>query len=97
MDGRVLHLSGGDGAEFSVPVAAIMAKRAVVTGSQLRASSLAIKTEIARQVRERVWPHFGTKVTPIIDSIVPLARASDAHARMEASVHIGKILLEVVH
>ncbi len=97
MDGRVLHLSGGDGAEFSVPVAAIMAKRAVVTGSQLRASSLAMKTEIARQVSERVWPHFGTRITPIIDSIVPLARASDAHARMESSQHIGKILLEVVH
>lgn len=96
-DGRLLHLSGGDGAEFCVPVSAIMAKRAVVTGSQLRASALALKIEIARQVMDRVWPHLGTRVTPIIDSVLPLARARDAHARMEASVHIGKILLEVVH
>lgn len=96
-DGRVVHLSGGDGAEFCVPVSAIMAKRAIVTGSQLRASPLALKIEIARQVVDRVWPHLGTRVTPIIDSVVPLARACDAHARMESSVHIGKILLEVVH
>ena len=96
-DGRVVHLSGGDGAEFCVPVSAIMAKRAVVTGSQLRASPLTIKIEIARQVVDRVWPHLGTRVTPIIDSVMPLARASDAHARMESSVHIGKILLEVAH
>lgn len=95
MDGRLVHLSSGAGAEFCAPVSTIMQKRAVVTGSQLRASSLALKTEIVRQVTERVWPHLGTKVTPIIDSIFPLAKAADSHARMESSVHIGKILLEV--
>jgi NADPH:quinone reductase-like Zn-dependent oxidoreductase len=97
MDGRLAHLSGGDGTEFCVPVPAIMAKRAVVTGSQLRVSALSLKTEIVRQVTERVWPHLGTKVTPIIDSIMPLADAAGAHARMETSAHIGKILLEIKH
>ncbi len=97
IDGRVVHLSGGDGAEFRVPLSAIMAKRAIVTGSQLRASALPVKIEIVRQVRDRVWPHLGTRVTPIIDSIIPLAQAASAHARMESSVHIGKILLEVTH
>jgi NADPH2:quinone reductase len=97
MDGRMVHLSGGDGAEFAVPLTAIMAKRAVITGSQLRVSSLALKTEIVRQVMERVWPHLGTRVTPILDSVLPLAQASAAHARMETSAHIGKILLEVTH
>lgn len=95
MDGRIVHLSGGTGGDFSVPVAAIMAKRAVVTGSQLRVSALAVKQEIVRQVMERVWPHLGTKVTPVIDSILPLAKAAEGHARMETSEHIGKILLEV--
>ena len=74
-----------------------MAKRAVVTGSQLRVSPLSLKTEIVRQVMERVWPHLGTRVTPIIDSMFPLEQAAAAHARMESSVHIGKILLEVAH
>jgi len=96
VDGRLVHLSGA-GSEFCVPVSAIMTKRAVVTGSQLRASPLSLKIEIVRQVMERVWPHLGSKVAPIVDSIVPLARAPDAHARMESSVHIGKILLEVAH
>lgn len=97
MDGRLVHVSGGNGAEFCVPVPAIMSKRAVVTGSQLRVSALALKIEIVRQIMERVWPHLGTRVTPIIDSVMPLEQASAAHARMESSVHIGKILLEVAH
>jgi NADPH2:quinone reductase len=96
-DGRLVHLSGGDGTEFSVPVSAIMAKRAVVTGSQLRVSPLALKMEIVRQTTERVWPHLGTRVTPIIDSILLLNDAKGAHARMETSAHIGKILLEIQH
>ncbi len=94
-DGRLVHLSGGSGAEFCVPVTAIMTKRAIVTGSQLRVSALSLKQEIVRQVMERVWPHLGIRVTPIIDSIIPLAQASAAHARMESSAHIGKILLEI--
>ena len=94
-DGRLVHLTGGNGAEFCVSVTAIMAKRAVVTGSQLRVSPLSLKMEIVRQVTERVWNHLGSKVTPTIDSVFPLAQAADAHRRMESSVHIGKILLEV--
>ena len=97
MDGRVMHLSSGDKNEYSVPLSAIMGKRAVVSGSGLRVSALPIKVEIVRQINERVWPHLGTKVTPVIDSIFPLAKACDAHARMETSEHIGKILLEVTH
>jgi len=96
-DGRLVHLSSGDGAEFAVPVSAIMSKRAVVTGSQLRVSAPAVKIEIVRQVMERVWPHLGTKVTPIVDSIMPLMDATGAHVRMETSAHIGKILLEISH
>jgi NADPH:quinone reductase len=95
MDGRIVHLSGSGAGEYSVPLSAIMAKRAVITGSLLRGSALSLKAELVRQVTERVWPHLGTKVTPIIDSVLPLAEAAQAHARMESSAHIGKILLEV--
>jgi putative PIG3 family NAD(P)H quinone oxidoreductase len=94
MDGRIVHLSGSGG-DYSVPLTAIMARRAVITGSLLRGSALALKVEIVRQVQERVWTHLGAQVTPIVDSVFPLAGAADAHARMESSVHIGKILLEV--
>jgi NADPH:quinone reductase len=78
-------------------VSAIMAKRAVITGSGLRGSEMSVKKEIVRQTSERVWPHLGTRLTPIIDSLFRLEKASDAHARMETSAHIGKILLEVSH
>ena len=97
MDGRVMHLSSGDTKEYSVPLAMIMGKRAMVSGSQLRVSALPVKMEIVRQLNEKVWPHLGAKVAPVIDSILPLAQACDAHARMESSAHIGKILLEVTH
>jgi len=97
LDGRVVHIAGGDGAVYSAPLASIMAKRARVTGSQLRASSLQNKTEIARQLLERVWPHLGKSVAPVLDSVLPLEQAAQAHARMESSAHIGKILLEVRH
>lgn len=96
MDGRIVHLSGSGAGEYSVPLTAIMAKRAVITGSLLRGSALALKTEIVRQVMERVWPHLGTKVMPLVDSVFPLSEAAQAHARMESSAHIGKILLEVM-
>ena len=94
MDGRIVHLASGGSADFSVPLGSIMQKRAIITGSLLRASSPDTKKEIVRQVTERVWPHLGTRVTPLIDSVLPLENAADAHARMESSVHIGKILLE---
>ena len=96
MDGRVVHVSSGE-REYSVPLSAIMAKRAIISGSGLRSAERARKVEIVRQLNERVWPHLGAKVKPIIDSVLPLARACDGHARMEASEHIGKILLEVGH
>jgi NADPH:quinone reductase-like Zn-dependent oxidoreductase len=95
MDGRVVHLSSGDVNEYSVPLGAIMSKRAMVTGSQLRVSDIAVKVQIVRQLNEQVWPHLGAKVRPDIDSVFPLDKACDAHARMETSEHIGKILLEV--
>ena len=94
MDGRLVHLSSAGGATFTAPLSAIMQKRAVVTGSLLRAASLSVKIEIVRQLSERVWPHLGSRVKPIVDSIFPLAKAAEAHARMESSVHVGKILLE---
>jgi NADPH2:quinone reductase len=94
MDGRLVHLSSGADEKFTASLSAIMARRAVVTGSGLRSSDLSVKREIVRQVNARVWRHLGTKVTPTIDSIFPLAKANEAHARMETSRHIGKILLQ---
>ena len=99
IEGRIVHLSPGVNyeAEYSVPLVSIMTKRAMVTGARLRITPLSRKIAVVRQVMDRVWPHVGTRVVSVIDSVFPLERASDAHARMESGVHIGKILLEVAH
>jgi len=93
--GRLVHVKRGVDVDFCAPFDAIMTKRAIVTGSRLRISPLDLKTEIARQLLERVWPHLGGAVRPVVDSVFPLAQVRAAHAHMESSRHIGKILLAV--
>lgn len=94
-DGRVVHLTPGKQATFSAPLALIMQKRAVVTGSQMRPLEPPRKRKLAQALRERVWPALGGAVNPLMDSVFPLARAADAHARMESGAHAGKILLAI--
>jgi NADPH2:quinone reductase len=73
-----------------------MMKRLTHTGSTLRARSVPDKGAIARAVEERVLPLIvAGKARPVMDSTFPLAQAAAAHARMEASAHIGKIVLVV--
>ena len=74
----------------------LMRKRLIHTGSTLRPRTIAEKAAMARGIEERVWPLVSAgKIKPVIDSTYPLAKASDAHARMETSQHIGKIVLLV--
>ena len=73
-----------------------MARRLTVTGSTLRPQSDLAKARIARDLAEAVWPLVEAgKLRPVMDSTFPLAEAAAAHARMEGSTHIGKIVLEV--
>ncbi|UDI94855.1 NAD(P)H-quinone oxidoreductase [Pseudomonas sp. IAC-BECa141] len=97
MDGRLVMLGFLGGARANdIDLLAILGKRAVVTGSLLRARTSAEKAAIADQLREHVWPVLAAgRCLPIIDQIFPLAEAAKAHARMEAGDHIGKIVLKV--
>ena len=92
--GRIVYIAGLAGLEITVPVMALMAKRAIVTGSTLRARSAEDKGALARRVEEVVWPWIdrGT-LRPRIDSTFPLADAARAHERMEVGSHVGKIVL----
>jgi NADPH2:quinone reductase len=73
-----------------------MTRRLTMTGSTLRPQSDLAKARIASDLREAVWPLLDAgKIAPVMDSEFPLDRACDAHARMESSGHIGKIVLEV--
>jgi NADPH2:quinone reductase len=74
----------------------LMRKRLHHTGSTLRPRTVAEKAEIARGLEEKVWPFIAAgKIKPVVDSTFPLSEAAAAHARMESSVHIGKIVLTV--
>jgi NADPH2:quinone reductase len=84
------------GSKVTVDWRHIMMRRLTVTGSTLRASPSARKAEIARSLRDKVWPLFAAKkLKPVIYRIFPLADAAEAHRLMESSAHIGKIMLEV--
>jgi len=72
----------------------IMLKRLTHTGSTLRARAVEDKGAIARAVEAEVLPLIAAgRVKPVIDSSFPLIQAPTAHARMESSAHIGKLVL----
>jgi len=95
-DGRHVSIAFLQGAKAEVNFAQIMMKRLMVTGATLRARDTTFKGEIARQLADRVWPLLDQgRIRVVIDSRFDLAEASAAHARMESSDHMGKILLIV--
>ena len=95
-DGRHVSIAFQGGAKAEVNIADVMRRRLTLTGSTLRPRSVEFKTMVADEIARTVWPYVeGGRLKPVIDSIVPLAAAAVAHARMEAGEHIGKIVLEV--
>jgi len=90
----VIGLQGGRSAE--IDLGAMLAKRCALIATTLRARPADEKATIVAAVREHVWPLIESgRVGPVVHSTHPLARAADAHREMEASTHIGKILLTV--
>ena len=84
------------GAKVELNFAAVMAKRLVITGSLLRPQSVEAKARIAAGLRHEVWPLLDAgRIAPVLDRTFPLEAAAEAHARLESSAHIGKIVLEV--
>jgi len=74
----------------------VMLKRQTLTGSTLRVRPVAEKARIAAALREKVWPLLASgEVKVALHRTYPLSQAADAHRLMEASAHIGKIVLTV--
>ena len=74
----------------------IMMRRLTVTGSTLRASPDERKSALARRAAREVWPLLESgKLKTVVHRVFPLAEAAAAHALMESSQHIGKIMLAV--
>jgi len=94
VEGRVVQIAFQSSSRANVDFRRLMLKRLTHTGSTLRARSVADKGAIARAVEAKVLPLIAAgRVKPVIDSTFPLREAGAAHARMESSQHIGKIVL----
>ncbi|MCF3143543.1 NAD(P)H-quinone oxidoreductase [Streptomyces platensis] len=90
----IIGLQGGVKAELNL--AALMAKRAAITGAGLRARPLNEKAAIVAAVREHVWPLIANgQVRPIVDRLLAMADAAEAHRVVDASAHVGKVVLTV--
>ena len=96
VEGRIVQIAFQGSPKAVVDFRRIMLKRLTHTGSTLRARSVADKGRIARAVEEHVLPLIAVgRVKPVMDRTFPLGQAAAAHARMESSAHIGKIVLTV--
>ena len=96
VEGRIVQIAFQGSPKATVDFRRIMLKRLLHTGSTLRARAIPDKAAIAAEVAEKVMPLIAAgRIKPVMDSSFPLAEAAAAHARMESSVHIGKIVLTV--
>ncbi|HYI40096.1 MAG TPA: NAD(P)H-quinone oxidoreductase [Allosphingosinicella sp.] len=95
-DGRHVSIAAQRGASVEIPIWDVMRKRLTLTGSTLRARSVGFKAALADELRRHVWPHLESgRIRPAIDATFPLDKAADAHRRMEAGDHVGKIVLTI--
>ena len=95
-DGRLVQIGLLGSYKAQVNLIALMQRRATLTGSTLRARSVAEKGAIAAALRQRVWPLLESgAVMPVIHATFPLRSAADAHRVMDSSEHIGKLVLVV--
>ena len=95
-DGRIGLIAVQGGTKAELDLGTLLRRRLTVTGSTLRPRSVAFKAAIARNLRNTVWPLIEAgKIKPVIYQTFPLEKASEAHALMEASTHVGKIMLQV--
>ncbi len=95
-DGRLVQIAFLQGPKVELNFAHVMMRRLTITGSTLRPQSDLAKGRIADELRTQVWPLLAAgRLAPVMDSTYALSDAAQAHAHMESSTHIGKIVLEV--
>jgi NADPH2:quinone reductase len=94
-DGRLVQIAFLQGPKVTLNLAPLMMKRQTITGSTLRPQSDLAKARFAEELLAEVWPLLSAgRIAPVMDSEFPLEQAAAAHARMESSVHVGKIVLK---
>jgi NADPH2:quinone reductase len=95
-DGRLVQIAFLEGPKVELNFAEVMMRRLTITGSTLRPQSDLAKARIAASLATEVWPLLDAgRIAPVMDGEFPLEDAAGAHARLESSGHIGKIVLRV--
>ena len=95
-DGRIGLIAVQGGSKATLDLGQVLRRRLSVSGSTLRPRPVAFKAAIAQHLRTTVWPLIEAgKIKPVIYQTFPLEKANEAHALMEASTHVGKIMLQV--
>ncbi|RLJ51735.1 putative PIG3 family NAD(P)H quinone oxidoreductase [Litoreibacter meonggei] len=95
-DGRLVQIAFLQGPKVELNFAQVMMRRLTITGSTLRPQSDLAKARIAEELKRNVWPMIEAgRIAPVMDSEFALEDAAKAHAHMESSAHIGKIVLKV--
>ena len=93
-DGRLALIAVQGGVKSEIDAGLLLRKRLTISGSTLRPRAVAYKTELARALRAQAWPLIEAgRVRPVIHRVFPAAEAASAHALMESSTHVGKIVL----
>lgn len=93
--GRIVMIAFLGGAKAELNFSQVMTRRLTITGSTLRPRSVDEKAQIARALRQHVWPLIEAgRIGPVMDQVFSLEDAASAHVRMEGSTHIGKIVLK---
>lgn len=96
IEGRLSLIALLGGREAKIDLGLVLRKRLTIVGSVLRARPVSEKGAVAESLRREIWPLIAAgKIKPVIDSTFALADAAKAHARMETSAHVGKIVLTV--
>ena len=94
-DGRLALIATQGGNAAQVDAGMVLRKRLTLTGSTLRPRSVAYKSALAQDLRAEVWPLIAAgRIKPVIHQVFPAAQAAQAHALMESSAHVGKIVLD---
>jgi NADPH:quinone reductase len=95
LDGRIACIATARGSDVQFNLAVLLGRRASIIGSSMRGRTVAQKAAVAQQLIEHIWPLLPAKdpIAPVVDAVFPFDRASEAHARLESSAHIGKIVL----
>ena len=94
VEGRLVFINAMKGGQSEINALDVMQKRLTITGSTLRNREVAFKAQLAAEIEKHVWPIIESgKFKPVIFKEFPLEEADQAHALMESSDHIGKIVL----